>query len=195
MQEERECTKEVIVPTPILSIWERSQRIPAPLLSAHKFVKHMNKICISKEKLKVCGLTQNGQSVSNAMENGKMVKYACISSPSVKAESSKKRAMVGESLSMELNELATSYRKPETCDGDYDGLTHIHAEGLEAPAPEIGPCRNSPCINGGRCYNEYCTRGYCSKYSCSCQLNYYGKNCQYSGSCDDISKKCGTLAN
>jgi len=25
-QEERECTKEVIVPTPILSIWERSQK-------------------------------------------------------------------------------------------------------------------------------------------------------------------------
>merc|ERR1712133_12834 len=114
-QEERECTKEVIVPTPIPSIWERSQRIAAPLLSAHKFEKRMNKICFSKEKLKVCGLTQNGESVSNVMDNGKMVTYGCVSSPSVKAESLKKRAMVGESLSMELNELATSYTKTETC--------------------------------------------------------------------------------
>jgi len=114
-QEERECTKEVIVPTPILSIWERSQRMATPLLSAHKFEKHMNKICISKEKLRVCGLTQNVESVSNGMENGKIVKYACLSSPSVKTESLKKRAMVGESLSMELNELATSYTKTETC--------------------------------------------------------------------------------
>ena len=114
-QEERECTKEVIVPTPILSIWERSQRIPTTLLSAHKLERHMNKICVSKEKLKVCGLTQNGESVSNGIENGNLAKYACVSSPSVKAESLKKRAMVGESLGMEMNEFATSYTKTDTC--------------------------------------------------------------------------------
>ena len=33
---------------------------------------------------------------------------------------------------------------PCVADGDYDGLTHIHAEGLKAPAPEIGKPNTCP---------------------------------------------------
>ena len=47
------------------------------------------------------------------MKKGKRVRYACVSAPSSKAESLKKRAMFGESLGVELNELATAYSKIE----------------------------------------------------------------------------------
>ena len=111
-REEQKCTKEVTVPTPMLAIWERSQRMSFPLVAAHKVEKQMNKICISKEKVKTCGGAPGGLSGSG-MRKEKMVKYACISSPSSKAESLKKRAMVGESLGIELNGIATSYTKIE----------------------------------------------------------------------------------
>ena len=54
-----------------------------------------------------------GASGSTGMKKGKSVRYACVSAPSSKAESLKKRAMFGESLGGELNELATAYSKVE----------------------------------------------------------------------------------
>merc|ERR1711962_1304786 len=110
-REEQECTKEEIVKTPILSIWERAQRMTTPSVAAHKVEKHLNKICISKEKLKCGGAL--GASGFTGMKKGKTVRYACVSAPSSKAESLKKRAMFGESLGVELNELATAYSKVE----------------------------------------------------------------------------------
>ena len=110
-REEQECTKEEIVKTPILSIWEQAQRMTTPFVAAHSVEKHLNKICISKEKLKCGGAL--GASGSTGMKKGKRVRYACVSAPSSKAESLKKRAMFGESLGVELNELATAYSKVE----------------------------------------------------------------------------------
>merc|ERR1712001_123747 len=44
----------------------------------------------------------------------KMVKYACVASPSLKARSLKKRAMKGGSLGIELAPMATEYAKMES---------------------------------------------------------------------------------
>merc|ERR1712180_523290 len=47
------------------------------------------------------------------MTKSKMVKYACVPAPSSKAEGLKRRAMGGEALDFELNELPVSYTKME----------------------------------------------------------------------------------
>merc|ERR1712180_302959 len=47
------------------------------------------------------------------MTKSKMVKYACVPAPSSKAEGLKRRAMGGETLDFELNELPVSYTKME----------------------------------------------------------------------------------
>jgi len=198
----------------------------------------MNKICISKEKLNVCGLTRNGESVSNAMDNGKMVKYVCVSSPSVKAESLKKRAMVGESLSMELNELATSYTKTETCEfrsvNDEEalgvryktGASHdphnagYHKSGLRrdnlvignrySPGQDVGCLdRKHKCQPGMKCVwrlRDGVLFGECKPANKMREgpmlgagndaqnIETYGSRSE-NGSCEDISKRCGTLAN
>ena len=62
------------------------------------------------------------------MEDEKLVHYACVSSPSLKGESLKKRAMAGESLDTELKELATSYTKKETCGKELLSLNAGHCK-------------------------------------------------------------------
>merc|ERR1712180_80520 len=47
------------------------------------------------------------------MTKSKMVKYACVPAPSSKAEGLKRRAMGGETLDFELNELPVTYTKME----------------------------------------------------------------------------------
>ena len=127
-KEELECTKELIVPTSVLSIWERYQSMAVPLVAAHRVEKRMNKICISKQKMNICGRALNGEKGSNGMEGEKLVHYACVSSPSLKGESLKKRAMAGESLDTELKELATSYTKKETCGKELLSLNAGHCK-------------------------------------------------------------------
>merc|ERR1712061_590360 len=117
--------KEEIVKTPILTIFERVQRMMRPLGAAHKVEKQMNKICISKEKVKTCGGQFTGAGFAPGMTKQVEVKYACVASPSSKAESLKKRAMGGEALDFELNELPIAYTKMETepmyCGGHASG--------------------------------------------------------------------------
>merc|ERR1711962_1611277 len=78
-----------------------------------------------------------------------MVKYACVPAPSSKAEGLKRRAMGGETLDFELNELPVSYTKmekePISCES---GMGHKFggASGLEsghgmAPRYERVSCR------------------------------------------------------
>merc|ERR1719150_2957184 len=85
----------------------------------------MNKICISKEKVKTCGGQFTGVGFAPGMTKQTEVKYACVASPSSKAESLKKRAMGGEALDFELNELPIAYTKMETepmyCGGHASG--------------------------------------------------------------------------
>merc|ERR1739847_242950 len=66
-------------------------------------------ICISKEKVKVCG----GQSFASSpdMMKTKTVQYACVGAPSSKATSMEQRAKAGESLGIELGVLSTAYTK------------------------------------------------------------------------------------
>merc|ERR1719361_2968009 len=110
-KELQECIKEQIIPTPIVPLFERARTMILPLVSAHKVEKKTNHICISKEKVKVCG----GLSVASSPEimKTKTVQYACVSSPSSKAKSMEQRAKAGESLGIELGVLSTAYTKEE----------------------------------------------------------------------------------
>merc|ERR1719219_2329504 len=110
-KELQECIKEQIIPTPIVPLFERARTMVLPLVSAHKVEKKTNHICISKEKVKVCG----GLSVASSpdMMKTKTVQYACVSSPSSKAKSLEQRAKAGESLGIELGALSTAYTKEE----------------------------------------------------------------------------------
>ena len=112
-REDQICMKEETVKTPILTVFERAQRMNLPLVTMHKVEKQMNKVCISKEKVKTCGGTLAGKPLGHGIMKQKMVKYACVSAPSSKAESLQRRAMGGEALDFELNELAISYTKME----------------------------------------------------------------------------------
>merc|ERR1712227_519238 len=112
-REEQQCIKEEFVKTPIMTIFERVKRMTLPLVSTHKVEKQMNKICISKEKVKTCGGLLAGGLGGSGMTKSKMVKYACVPAPSSKAEGLKRRAMGGEALDFELNELPISYTKME----------------------------------------------------------------------------------
>merc|ERR1711883_35279 len=101
------------IATPVMSLFEQVQKSSFPLVSAHKVEKKHGKVCISKEKLKTkCG-GESGTSSNGMMQGGeqgaqeKMVKYACVASPSLKARSLKKRAMKGESLGIELAPMAS----------------------------------------------------------------------------------------
>merc|ERR1719402_1751101 len=107
----QECAKEIVVPTPIIPIFERALAAPMPLLSAHKVEKQMNKVCISKEKIKTCG-GASGASSQGGMTQ-KTVKFACVAAPSTKAQTLEKRAMAGESLGAELTGFSTTYTKME----------------------------------------------------------------------------------
>ena len=112
-REDQICMKEETVKTPILAVFERAQRMVRPLATMHKVEKQMNKVCISKEKVKTCGGVLAGKPLVPGMMKQKMVKYACVPAPSSKAESLQRRAMGGEALDFELNELAISYTKME----------------------------------------------------------------------------------
>merc|ERR1712136_721574 len=95
-REDQRCAKEEIMKTPILAIFERVQRMTFPLVAMHKVEKQMNKVCISKEKVKTCGGLMAGKGLGSGSMKEKLVKYACVSAPSAKAESLKKRAMGGD---------------------------------------------------------------------------------------------------
>merc|ERR1712055_649870 len=104
-----ECAQEIVVPTPIMPIFERALTAPMPFLSAHKVEKKMNKVCISKEKIKTCG----GASGARGGMTQKTVKFACVAGPSAKAQTLEKRAIAGESLGAELTGFSTAYTKME----------------------------------------------------------------------------------
>jgi hypothetical protein len=119
-QQTQECIKPRTIATPVMSLFEQVQKSSFPLVSAHKVEKKHGKVCISKEKLKTkCG-GESGSSSNGMMQGGeqgaqeKMVKYACVAYPSLKARSLKKRAMKGESLGIELAPMATEYAKMES---------------------------------------------------------------------------------
>jgi len=139
-REIQECAKEEIVPTPIVPLFERSRTWMMPLVSSHKVEKKMNHICISKEKLKVCG----GQSVASSpdMMKPKTVQYACIASPSSKANSMEQRAKAGESLGVELGVLSTAYTKQEA-EPKYCGTGAFGGMGGNNGASRIGGSANN----------------------------------------------------
>merc|ERR1712055_941946 len=107
----QECPKDIVVPTPIVSLFERVRSMGMPVVAAHKVEKQMNEVCISKEKVKTCG-AGSGVSLQGTMTH-KSVKFACVAAPSVTAQAWEKRAIAGESLGPELSGFSTSYTKME----------------------------------------------------------------------------------
>merc|ERR1712066_804330 len=163
-QQTQECIKPRTIATPVMSLFEQVQKSSFPLVSAHKVEKKHGKVSISKEKLKTkCG-GESGSSSNGMMQGGeqgaqeKMVKYACVASPSLKARSLKKRAMKGESLGIELAPMATEYAKMESepmpC-GAYGSSGRMGGE----KGVESGMESN---ISGSGVYSEskYSSRGY-----------------------------------
>merc|ERR1712112_487879 len=100
----------------------------------------MNKVCISKEKVKTCG----GASSQGGMTQ-KTMKFACIAAPSTKAQTLEKRAMAGESLGAELTVFSTAYTKMEAepmyC-GSYGGKGGMGEMGMGGNS-EFGGYGNS----------------------------------------------------
>jgi len=143
-----ECAKEIVVPTPIIPLFERALTAPMPLLSAHKVEKQMNKVCISKEKIKTCG-GASGASSQGGMTQ-KTVKFACVAAPSTQAQTLEKRAMAGDSLGAELTGFSTAYTKMEAepmyC-GSYGATGGMGGMGMGANS-EFGSYGNSG-IGGG----------------------------------------------
>merc|ERR1711962_203012 len=151
------------VKTPIMTIFERVKRMTLPLISTHKVEKQMNKICISKEKVKKCGGLLAGGLGGSGMTKSKMVKYACVPAPSSKAEGLKRRAMGGEALDFELNELPVSYTKmekePISCESGmghkFGGVSgragNENFGGLLGCIPAYGSCRQNDDCCSKRC--------------------------------------------
>jgi len=143
-----ECVKEIVVPTPIIPLFERALTAPMPLLSAHKVEKQMNKVCISKEKIKTCGGALRASSQGGMTQ--KTMKFACVAAPSTKAQTLEKRAMAGESLGAELTGFSTTYTKMEAepmyC-GSYGGKAGMGGMGMGGNS-EFGGYGNSG-IGGG----------------------------------------------
>merc|ERR1712112_457822 len=100
----------------------------------------MNKVCISKEKVKTCG----GASSQGGMTQ-KTMKFACVAAPSTKAQTLEKRAMAGESLGAELSVFSTAYTKMEAepmyC-GSYGGKGGMGEMGMGGNS-EFGSYGNS----------------------------------------------------
>jgi len=123
-RESRKCTKEQIIPTPVMKLYERISSLNMPTISAHVVEKQLSQVCISKQMLKVCssqssstlvpGVSMTGRLMSKPLSiKPKSVEFVCIERPSTIAHSLVNRALAGESLNMELNQLPIAYRKVE----------------------------------------------------------------------------------
>merc|ERR1719249_489363 len=159
-REDQRCAKEEIVKTPILAIFERVQRMTLPLVAMHKVEKQMNKVCITKEKVKTCGGLMAGKGLGSGSMKEKLVKYACVSAPSAKAESLKKRAMGGEALDFELNELPISYTKMEK-EPLYCGVKGGKLKAYQGCDMRNGVLGNPDCGSGERCVAVIGNAGTC----------------------------------
>merc|ERR1719283_174125 len=159
-REDQRCAKEEVMKTPILAIFERVQRMTLPLVAMHKVEKQMNKVCISKEKVKTCGGLMAGKGLGSGSMKEKLVKYACVSAPSAKAESLKKRAMGGEALDFELNELPISYTKMEK-EPFYCGVKGGKLKAYQGCDMRNGVLGNPDCGSGERCVAVIGNAGVC----------------------------------
>merc|ERR1712096_106715 len=98
--------------------WERIQSMNKPVVSAHLVESHQTQLCISKQKIKICSgqseVTSEGMTRSKPLSlKTKLVEYVCVSKGTSTAESLKKRAKSGESLSLELSQMPTAFSKME----------------------------------------------------------------------------------
>merc|ERR1719430_1418675 len=159
-REDQKCAKEEVVKTPILAIFERVQRMTLPLVAMHKVEKQTNKVCISKEKVKTCGSLLTGKQLGSGSMKEKLVKYACVSAPSAKAESLKNRAMAGEALDFELNELPISYTKMEK-EPFYCGVKGGKLKLYQGCDMNAGVLNNPACGSGEKCVSVYGSAGDC----------------------------------
>jgi len=129
-RESRICTKEHIIPTPVMKVYESITSLNKPIISAHVVEKQLSQVCISKQMLKVCSSQSSSTLVSGSSMTGRLmskpvsikpksVEFVCIERPSIMAQSLVKRALAGESLHLELDQLPIVYRKvefePVTC--------------------------------------------------------------------------------
>merc|ERR1712055_1203926 len=174
---------------PIVPLFERARTLVMPLVSAHKVEKKANDICISKEKVKVCG----GQSVASFpdMMETKTVQYACVAAPSSKAKNMEQRAKAGESLGIELGVLSTAYTKeeaePKFCATGGMGMTGGNEFEMHGANGASGMGRSGSgivvgiqCPDGTRCDNwEKC-----------CQIPHSSR--QHSFQCWAKSQACPT---
>merc|ERR1719430_899572 len=163
-REDQKCAKEEVVKTPILAIFERVQRMTLPLVAMHKVEKQTNKVCISKEKVKTCGSLLTGKQLGSGSMKEKLVKYACVSAPSAKAESLKNRAMAGEALDFELNELPISYTKMEK-EPFYCGVKGGKLKLYQGCDMNAGVLNNPACGSGEKCVSVYGSAGDCEPIS------------------------------
>jgi len=126
LQESQKCTKEHIIPTPVMSLYKSINSLNQPTTRSHMIESQGSKLCISKQMLKVCQgqlpttSSWSGSSMGKPLSiKQRPVEFVCIKRSTGLAQSLEERVLSGESLNLELSELPISYRKvvvePVTC--------------------------------------------------------------------------------
>jgi len=119
-RESRQCIKEREIPTPLSGLVKRvrSGLVQKPIISVHAVEKQTGKLCISKQKINVCSGSKTIQISKPYLQGSqpesaipKAVEFVCITAPSSEARSIQQRAEAGETLSAELQQHSTVYRK------------------------------------------------------------------------------------
>jgi len=123
VREDTKCTREQIIPTPILSVYKRISSLSKPTARSHMVHVQGSQICISKQMLKVCESSSSaappdlpplsGNTIMGKPLSIKQlpVEFVCVERTSGLSHSLKERALSGESLYMELSKLPVSFRK------------------------------------------------------------------------------------
>jgi len=118
LRESQKCTKEHIIPTPIMSLYKSINSLNKPTSRAHMIENQGSKLCISRQMLKVCQgqlpttSSWSGRSMGKPLSIKQMpVEFVCFEHSTGLAQSLEQRALSGESLNLELSELPTTYRK------------------------------------------------------------------------------------
>merc|ERR1719495_1664005 len=104
LTESAQCARETVIPTPVSILAERISILNRPVGMTHVVEKQSTKLCISKQMVKTC--------LSKPLSiKQKSVEFSCVSHPSMLSRSLEKRALAGESLTQEIGQLPTVFRK------------------------------------------------------------------------------------
>jgi len=150
--ESSKCTKERVIPTPLMTLYKRIPSMNKPTVRAHIVDKQRSQTCISKQMVKICSSQSTTGGVESVEQRSgrimtkplaikpKTVEFVCVPRPSSLAQTLEKRALAGEPLYVELEQYPTVYQKvefePVVC-GQPTLESNIESRSWESEQPEI----------------------------------------------------------